>query len=36
MHDLREAFDRFEMNYTVVRETRNGRSYYRVARNRSR
>jgi Helix-turn-helix domain len=36
MHDLREAFDRFDMNYTVVRETRNGRSYYRVARNRSR
>jgi hypothetical protein len=36
MHDLREAFDRFDMNYTVVRETRNGRSYYRVMRNRSR
>jgi hypothetical protein len=36
MHDLREAFDKFDMNYTVVRETRNGRSYYRVARNRSR
>jgi hypothetical protein len=36
MHDLREAFDRFEMNYTVVREMRNGRSYYRVTRNRSR
>ena len=36
MHDLREAFDRFEMNYTVVRETRNGRSYYRVMRNRTR
>jgi hypothetical protein len=36
MHDLREAFDRFDMNYTVVRETKNGRSYYRVVRNRSR
>ena len=36
MHDLREAFDRFDMNYTVVRELRNGRSYYRVTRNRSR
>jgi hypothetical protein len=36
MHDLREAFDRFDMNYTVIRETRNGRSYYRVMRNRSR
>jgi len=36
MHDLREAFDRFDMNYTVVRELRNGRSYYRVARNRTR
>ena len=35
-HDLREAFDRFDMNYTVVRETKNGRSYYRVVRNRSR
>jgi hypothetical protein len=36
MHDLREAFDRFEMGYTVVRETRNGRSYYRMRRNRTR
>jgi hypothetical protein len=36
MSDLREAFDRFDLNYTVVRETKNGRSYYRVARNRSR
>jgi len=36
MHDLREAFDRFDMNYAVVRETKNGRSYYRVVRNRSR
>jgi len=36
MHDLREAFDRFDMNYTVVREIRNGRSYYRVMRNRTR
>ena len=36
MHALREAFDRFDMNYTVVRETKNGRSYYRVVRNRSR
>jgi hypothetical protein len=25
MHDLREAFDRFDLNYTVVRETKNGR-----------
>ena len=36
MHDLREAFDRFDMNYTVIREVRNGRSYYRVMRNRTR
>jgi hypothetical protein len=36
MHDLREAFDRFDMNYNVVRETKNGRSYYRIVRNRSR
>ena len=36
MHDLREAFDRFDMNYTVVRDIKNGRSYYRVARNRAR
>lgn len=36
MHDLREAFDRFELNYTVVRATKNGRSYYRLSRNRSR
>jgi hypothetical protein len=36
MHDLREAFDRFDMNYTVTREVRNGRSYYRIVRNRSR
>ena len=36
MHDLREAFDRFDMNYTVVRDIKNGRSYYRMARNRTR
>jgi hypothetical protein len=36
MHDLREAFDRLDLNYTVVRETKNGRSYYRVVSNRSR
>jgi hypothetical protein len=36
MHDLREAFARFEMDYSVVRTIRNGRSYYRVMRNRSR
>ena len=36
MHDLREAFDRFDMNYTVSRVTKNGRSYYRINRNRSR
>jgi hypothetical protein len=36
MSDLREAFDRFDLNYTVVRETKNGRSYYRVVRSRSR
>jgi len=36
MHDLREAFDRFDMDYTVVRETRNGRTYYRMRKNRSR
>ena len=36
MHDLREAFDRFGMNYTVVRSTRNGRSYYRLVKNRVR
>jgi hypothetical protein len=36
MHDLREAFDRFDMNYAITRETRNGRSYYRLVRNRSR
>jgi hypothetical protein len=34
MHDLREAFDRFDMNYVVTREVRKGRSYYRVVRNR--
>lgn len=36
MHDLREAFYRFEMNYTVKREQKNGHSFYRVVRNRSR
>jgi hypothetical protein len=36
MHDLREAFDRMNVNYTVSRETRNGRSYYRIVRNRAR
>ncbi len=36
MSDLREAFDRFDLNYTVVRETKNNRSYYRVVRSRSR
>jgi hypothetical protein len=35
MHDLREAFDRFDMNYTIARTTRNGRSYYKVVRSRS-
>lgn len=36
MHDLKEAFDRLDSNYTVVRSTQNGRSYYRVMRNRTR
>ena len=36
MHDLREAFDRFDMNYTIRREMKNGQTFYRVARNRSR
>jgi hypothetical protein len=36
MHDLREAFGRLNMNYTVVRTVRNGRSHYRVQRNRVR
>lgn len=36
MHDLREAFDRFDMNYAISREMRNGRSYYRVVKNRLR
>jgi len=36
MHDLREAFDRFDMNYTVTREVRSGRSHYRIVRNRGR
>jgi|GEM_PF-1973587 len=36
MHDMREAFDRMDLNYTVRRENRNGRSVYRVSRNRSR
>jgi hypothetical protein len=36
MHDLREAFDRFDMNYNVVRSSRNGRSYYRLVKNRTR
>ena len=36
MHDLREAFDRFDMNYSVSREMKNGRSYYRIVRNRVR
>jgi hypothetical protein len=36
MSDLREAFDRFDLNYTVVRETVKGRAHYRVVRSRSR
>jgi len=36
MHDLREAFVRFDIDYTVVRTKKNGRSYYRVVRNRIR
>jgi hypothetical protein len=36
MHDLREAFNRFDMNYSVSREMKNGRSYYRIVRNRAR
>lgn len=34
MHDLREAFDRFDLNYTISRITRNGRSYYKIVRSR--
>lgn len=30
MSDLQEAMDRFGHRYSVVRETRNGRSYYRL------
>ena len=36
MHDLREAFDRMDSNYTVVRMEQNGRTYYKVTRNRAR
>jgi len=36
MHDLREAFDRMDSNYTVVRMEQNGRTYYKVTRNRVR
>jgi hypothetical protein len=36
MHDLRVAVDKFDMNYTVSRTTRNGRSYYRIVRSRGR
>jgi hypothetical protein len=36
MHDLREAFDKFNMNYTIDRQIKNGRSYYRMVRLRSR
>ena len=36
MHDLREAFDRMDLKYTVVRETVKGRAHYRVVRSRSR
>jgi hypothetical protein len=36
MHDLREAFDRLDSNYTVVRNKQNGRTYYRLTRNRVR
>jgi hypothetical protein len=35
MHDMQEAFGRLEINYRVVRTKRNGRSYYRVVRNRA-
>ena len=34
MHDLREAFDRFDLGYTITRSIRNGRSYYRITKNR--
>lgn len=34
MHDLREAFNRFDLNYTISRTTRNGRSYYKIVRSR--
>ena len=34
MHDLREAFDRFDLNYTISRNTRKGRSYYKIVRSR--
>jgi hypothetical protein len=34
MHDLREAFDRFDMKYDISRTTRNGRSYYKIVRSR--
>lgn len=30
MSDLQEAMDRFGYRYSVVRETRNGRSHYRL------
>jgi len=36
MHDLKEAFDRLDSNYTVVRMEQNGRTYYKVTRNRAR
>ena len=36
MSNLREAFDRMDLKYTVVRETVKGRAHYRVVRSRSR
>jgi len=36
MSHLREAFDRMDLNYTVVRDTVKGRAHYRVVRSRSR
>jgi hypothetical protein len=36
MSDLREAFDRFGYRYDVVRETRNGRTYYSLRNTRRR
>jgi hypothetical protein len=36
MHDLREAFGRFNYRLDVVRETKNGRSHYRLRNTRRR